>query len=450
MKKTFYSISILLIILISSCEKFLDNDPPVQDIVSQKVFNNEESANAAVVGLYSRMTARNNDAMNGFLSIFTGLAGDEIWNTSTNASYDAFKNNAILDNNTVINSNLWTPLYNYIYHANTIIEHLNKSNAITAETKNRLLGEMYFIRAILNFYLVNLFGDIPLILTADYELNRYAQKSNQEEVYKQITNDLLIAKDLLLEPYTNTERIRPNKHAAKALLARIYLYTKKYELAITEATDIIQSGTYQLEINLSNTFLPTSKEAILQLYPTNTAYNTAEGFAFIPTNATARPALSFYRRVTNGFEPGDMRKVSWIDTRILSGISYSYPSKYKVRANTIKSEYNTVIRLAEMYLIRAESNLNLGNTKDAIRDLNIIRSRAGISALDENIPKDDCFTTMMNERQNEFFAEWGHRWLDLKRWNMIDQEIPKTKTGWESSDSLFPIPYDEFVYNPYL
>ncbi|RZM19474.1 MAG: RagB/SusD family nutrient uptake outer membrane protein, partial [Pedobacter sp.] len=445
MKKTLYLISILLIILISSCEKFLDNDPPVQDIVSQKVFNNEESANAAVVGLYSRMTARNNDAMNGFLSIFIGLAGDEIWNTSTNASYDAFKNNAVLDNNTVINANLWTPLYNYIYHANTIIEHLNKSNAITAETKNRLLGEMYFTRAILHFYLVNLFGDIPLILTADYELNRYAQKSNQEEVYKQITDDLLLAKDLLPEPYTNTERIRPNKHAAKALLARIYLYTKKYELAVTEATDVIQSGTYQLESNLSNTFLPTSKEAIWQLYPTNTAYNTAEGFAFIPTNATVRPALSFYPRITNGFESGDKRKVSWTDTRILSGISYSYPSKYKVRANTVKSEYNTVIRLAELYLIRAESNLNLDHTTDAVIDLNTIRSRAGLSAIDKNLSISGCFDAIIMERQNEFFSEWGHRWLDLKRWKLIDQEIPKTKSGWQPANALFPIPFNEFI-----
>ncbi|WP_313491956.1 MULTISPECIES: RagB/SusD family nutrient uptake outer membrane protein [Sphingobacterium] len=450
MKKTFYSINILLILLATSCEKFLDNDPPVQDIVSQKVFNNEESANAAVVGLFSRMTARNNDAMNGFLSIFTGLAGDEIWNTSTNASYDAFKNNAILDNNSVIKANVWTPLYNYIYHANIIIEQLNKSNIITGELKNRLLGEMYFTRSILHFYLINLFGDIPLILTTDYELNRYAQKSNQEEVYKQITNDLLLAKDLLPESYTNTERIRPNKHAAKALLARIYLYTKKYELAIVEATDVIQSGTYQLDSDLSNSFLPTSKEAIWQLYPTNTAYNTAEGFAFIPTNATARPAISFYPRVTNGFEPNDKRKIGWTDTRTVSGVSYTYPSKYKIRINTEKSEYNTVLRLAELYLVRAEAKLNLDHIVDAIRDLNIIRSRAGISALDESISKNECFTAMIKERQNELFAEWGHRWLDLKRWNMIDQEIPKTKTGWESSDSFFPIPYDEFIYNPYL
>ncbi|MBL7706822.1 MAG: RagB/SusD family nutrient uptake outer membrane protein [Taibaiella sp.] len=450
MRNLIYFFGTVLFLPIVSCEKFLDIDPPVQEIVSEKVFSNIENATSAVVGLYSRMTSRNNDGMNGFLSIYTGLASDEIWNTSVNSSFDPFKNNAILDNNSVIVSNVWNPMYNYIFQTNKIIEQLSESKMLAIDERQRLLGEMYFTRALLHFYLLNLFGDIPLILTSDYQLNRFATRNSTDEIYKQIILDLSTSIDLLPETYPNLERIRPNKFAAKAFLARVYLYTKQYDKAILEASDVINTNSYKLEANLSNVFLPTSKEAIWQLFSTNTAYNTAEGFAFIPNNATTRPAFSFYQRVIDGFGSGDKRKSEWTSTRIISNVTYIYPTKYKIRSNATKTEYNTVFRLAEQYLIRAEAYLYSDEVKNGIKDINTLRSRAGTNLMDENLSKDQAIQMLIQENQNEFFAEWGHRWLDLKRWGIINEEMLKTKPGWLSTSAYFLIPATEFIQNPNL
>lgn len=152
-----FILSITAINLVA-CESFLDIDAPLQEITAYEVFDSEQTAESAVIGLYSRMTSINNYAMNGFLSIYMGLASDEIWNTAANATFDVFKNNAILPTTSVISGSAWSPSYYYLYHANAVMEGLQNSNGISVEIKRSLEGEMYFSRALVNFYLVNLFG----------------------------------------------------------------------------------------------------------------------------------------------------------------------------------------------------------------------------------------------------------------------------------------------------
>src|SRR5690606_24169533 len=234
---TLYIILALLLLNFASCEKFLDIDSPVQEITTDDVFSSDQTAEAAVVGLYSRMTATNNRAMNGFFSLYVGLAADEIWNTAPNSTFDLFRTNAILSTTSVIITSGWTPLYNYIYHANTVIEKLQNSTSVTPSTKEYLMGEMFFTRALAYFYLINFFGEVPLVLTADYKQNRLKGKSSTTEIYAKIVDDLLLAEKLIPSEYISEERIRPNNYAVKALLARVYLYNKDYENSELKATE---------------------------------------------------------------------------------------------------------------------------------------------------------------------------------------------------------------------
>jgi hypothetical protein len=112
-----------------------------------------------------------------------------------------------------------------------------------------------------------------------------------------------------------------------------------------------------------------------------------------------------------------------------------------------------VFRLAEQYLIRAEARAQQDNLIEAISDLDVLRNRAGISLIKNTTPgisKTNLLLAIEKERQVELFAEWGHRWLDLKRTNRADIVLAPTKSKWSKDDTLYPIPTSEFNKNPRL
>src|SRR5690606_10872384 len=117
-----------------------------------------------------------------------------------------------------------------------------------------------------HFYLVNLFGDIPYITGVDYRANTVVNRMDTAEVYAHIIEDLKQSKTSLGEAYTTGERIRANRFAASALLARVYLYTEQWQLAETEATEIINQSIYNL-LPLNEVFLKNNQEAIWQFKP---------------------------------------------------------------------------------------------------------------------------------------------------------------------------------------
>ncbi|MBE8721566.1 RagB/SusD family nutrient uptake outer membrane protein [Sphingobacterium pedocola] len=441
----------ILLLQAVACESFLAVDPPVQDIMAVEVFSSKRTAESAIIGMYSRMTTSNNHALNGFMSLYMGLAADEFANTAVNATFDVYKNNAILGSTASVLGSAWAPLYNYMYHANAIIDGLQKSTGIALADRQALLGEAYFVRGLVNFYLANLFGPVPLVLDTDYEKNRVLAKSSLDDLYDQVESDLLQAETLLSTDYPDNTRIRPNVYAAKALLARVYLYRENYPAAVLRASEIIEnSELYTLAYEFDEVFLSDSKEAIWQLFPVNVSYNSAEGLAFIPSSATARPPHALYGGLLQDFDEGDKRVANWTQQRTLAGITYTYPFKYKIRANTTKTEYNTVFRLAEQYLIRAEARLNMEQVDLAVSDINMLRRRANVLEYPEDMDAQQVMKAIIKERRTEFFAEWGHRWLDLKRWGIIDEEMLRTKPDWKGDNLLLPIPEAELLRNPSL
>lgn len=448
-----YLLAIFCCAILNSCKKFIQISPPVDQLTTSTVFSTDESATAAIRGLYSEIMKNNNYIGNGAMSVFAGLSADEITRTSVNPGEDAYTNNAIPVNSFALITNIWQKGYYHIYQANAILENLNLSNSVSTDLKKQLTGEAKFIRALFHFYLTNLFGSVPVATTSDYKVNSTIIRSDTSTVYSQIITDLIDAQNLLSVNYPTLEKVRVNKWGATALLARVYLYKKDWTNAEREASALINSGTYQLA-NLNNVFLPNSPEAILQFIPAITQiFNTSEAASFIPALSVARPNYRLTTYLLNAIEPGDQRKISWMKSTTVNSILYFYAHKYKVRtgaAGAAKAEYNMVLRLGEQYLLRAEARAQQNSISGAQTDLNIIRNRAGLPNTTAN-NKASLLLAIENERQVELFCEWGHRWFDLKRTGRADIVLGVAKTpNWQSTDALYPIPQNEILNNPAL
>jgi starch-binding outer membrane protein, SusD/RagB family len=452
--KSSYKALLILMLVYSNngCKKFVTVDPPITQLVTSSVFENDQTATAAMNGIYSFMESDAGFSNGGNTSIgfLGGLSADELTNYSSFPEPIQFYQNAISKNNTVLYSSLWQQPYQCIYDANAVLEGLAGSTGVSSGIKQELNGEARFIRAFCNFYLTNLFGDIPLINTTDYKTNALAFRTSRSAVYQQIITDLTEAQGMLAPDYSfsNGERVKPNAWAAAALLARAYLYTGDWKDAEAEATMIInQSSLFGLSSDLNQVFLKNSPEAIWQLMPNIPGNNTLEGTVYILTSPPAYAALS--PQLVDAFEAGDLRKENWIADTTFDLTTYYYAFKYKVKESSDLSEYSMVLRLAEQYLIRAEARTYLNNPAGAASDINTIRNRAGLG----NITVTDqpgLLKAIQQERQVELFTEWGHRWLDLIRTGQATAILGPIKTDWQASDTLYPIPQGEIQRDPNL
>ncbi|MCY1662577.1 RagB/SusD family nutrient uptake outer membrane protein [Chryseobacterium sp. SL1] len=453
MKPALYPIIFLFIFAINSCKKAVDVDLPINKITSPNVFADDKTATAAVLGLYSKMAATAGTFSNGTTSIYLGLASDELKYMGTASEILAFNTNIISADNGLLYSNFWTDPYKIIYQANACIEGLNSSSAVTNEVKKQLLGEAYFVRAFCYWYLQNVFGDVPLLLSSDYQTNAQSSRNTSLQVTSQIIQDLEAARSMLSKSYPTSSKLRPNYYVATALLSRVYLKVENWKGADETAGEIIGSGAYSLETDLSKCFLIGSKEALWQLaIPDAQIINTIEGNRFIPVSSvTVVPNYVLTPSLLSAFEGGDLRRTNWVGTKTVSGVSYQYPYKYKVRSNAVKSEHCIVFRLPELYLNRAEARCHLNNLPGALSDLNEIKKRANPSGQPfSNTTQSVVESAISKEKRIEFFAEWGMRWFDLVRTGQIEQVISTEKTTWTSKAKLFPIPSAEIQLNPNL
>lgn len=445
---------ILAVVMVSSCTKFVEIDPPRTALERGTVFANEETAEAAVRGLYFTLTGGSTwssfTSGIGSVTFLSALSADETVNVSSSSEYNLFNNNTILSTTLTV-SNLWDRMYRVIYQTNAVIEGVNNSTELSLGLKKQYEGEAKVIRAFCHFYLANLWGDVALILTTDYRINNAAGRTAVADVYEQVITDLTDAQNLLQASYNtgSIERVRIDWGVATALLARAYLYAGDWENAEIQATNCINAGPYTLQSDLDNVFLKGSDEAIWQL--SNDKNNTGDATAFNKnTNVVLRHDLVI------SFEPGDKRSINWIGNLTVGGETLYYPYKYKAYSTSPVTEYQMVFRLAEQYLIRAEARIQIpGKISDGIADLNILRDRARadattevpdpLPALSTTLSKEDALAVVEQERRIELFTEWGHRWFDIKRTGRVDAILGALKPGWTSTAALYPIPQNQIL-----
>jgi hypothetical protein len=439
---------------LTSCTKLIEipSNPPSK-VPQEVLFADSAGIMSAWAGIYTGFNPTQQNFYSSGITILTGLAGDEITTSPSALQSDvAIQNNDILSTEGRMSS-LWREAYANLFRINSCLENIQGTNAISEKLKNQLIGEAKFARAYTYFYLVNLYGGVPIITGTDYVANQRVPRSTADAVYELIMSDLTEARGLLLDNYPSEGRARPNKMVAAALLARVYLYRGQWNNAELAANDVITSGAYSL-VPLSSIYLKDSNEAIWQLPSNGTFSQTAEAFNFIPAPWNSYPDYILSSNLE--FESGDFRQTEWTGTLTVMGTPYIYPAKYKQRdlpANGAPAEDLVMFRLSEMYLIRAEARAHQEKNSDAIADLNQIRnpSRVGLPVYNGPATSVAIIAAILKERRVEFFCEGGHRWNDLKRTGTIDQVLGAEKpANWQSTDALFPVPNEQRVLNPFL
>ncbi|UGU18104.1 RagB/SusD family nutrient uptake outer membrane protein [Sinomicrobium kalidii] len=429
--------------LIYSCEEMIKIPEPSTEVTANRIFSDSTLALQATLNLYASLGTFETNFISR-VALYTG----EVTSTSTSSLYADFINNNLQTDNSYV-LNVWRALYNVIYQANAALEGLSTASAFSDQLRNRLIGESRFIRAYCYFYLVNIFGDVPLILDTSVDQTAIAPREKSGTIYTQITDDLEQAIELL-SVYPDEEKTRADKMAANALLSRVFLYLEDWEQALFYATEVINSEYLDELPPLEDVFIKNGDEAILQLWR-ESGYSHLSAMV-PPSSESSVPTILLPPQFIDSFDEGDMRKNLWTGTRAIDENIYAYPAKYKLRGTTTgnSAEYTMLLRLAEQYLIRAEANIRLNNYDAATGDLNVIRNRAGLPDIVLTGDQLQGMNQVAIERERELFTENGLHFFDLKRWQTINEVMPKRKPNWQEFMALYPIPRTERDKNPLL
>ncbi len=370
-------------------------------------------------------------------------------------------------------SRWYTTLYKGIRRTNVVVE-LIKPIAMEQNLKNRLIGEARFLRAMFYFDLVRAFGDVPMVLGLNPE--RRIKRTPANIIYEQvIIPDLLFAAENLPITYTQSDKGRATRGAAKALLAKVYLYRKDFLNAEKFALEVINSGVYGLESDFSKVFSKQGEygsESVFEIGAVGVEsadlggnqYANTQGVRGTPNRGWGfnRPSLDLIA----SFEPNDPRLQATVIFlgETLDGIKIfgdggtpdstfsadrsklleieTYNQKVWVPGNTPVEQWDynkRVIRYAEVLLIASEASNENNKTSQALQFLNQIRQRVGLNNITET-DKDKLRDLIMNERRHELALE-EQRFYDLLRTGKAQQVLGKL--GFQPKHALFPIPQSE-------
>ena len=437
---------ILASMVLVACDKDLELAP--EDILTQDVaFSNETTTRGVLTGVYS--TAQQDDVLNGTPQLMGEWQSDNVDFVGSFPTFNQIKLYTTLSDNTSI-AGIWDDSYETIGGANLVIKNapLVEDPNFTEEEKNEVVAEAKFIRALVYFNISNLFSQplqvaggstlaVPLVTEPFEGEVMYPERATLAEVQAQVEADLLEAIPFL----SDGDRSRASVGAAKALLARLYLYQEKWAEAADYANQVIQDPNYVLANDYAfyNTL---SSEFVFTLV--NTAadgQDSGEGFSGLsnPTPA-GRGDAPYSDNLIAAFEEeaGDLRYTELTQTGADAlGTVRPFSAKFPEAINN--SDNAPVIRVTEMYLTRAEANFRAGTTvgDSPLNDINTLRARAGLSAL-ASVDLDQ----ILNERRKELCFE-GHRRMDLLR-NSLSLRRPGMANEAESAPgqpkTIFPIP----------
>lgn len=441
-----------------SCDKLIEIPSSPSSMTQEEQYSDSLTTLSAVTGVYAINNGGPGFAYNDArLTYLTGFSADELSSTLINDNQQ-FYNYTITPLNAGPNS-LWSSAYKAIYQVNAVIENVDGNNRLTQTFQNQVIGEMKVVRALYYFNLVNMFGAVPLVTSSDYATTSKLPRSAVEKVYSLILSDLQESSTLLSPNYPSAGRARPNLYTAKALQAKVNLYLQNWQEAYNQADSIIRLGGYSLvSSGLSNVFLNGSSEAIWQL-PGTLAFSNGvpDATTFVPYSAVVAASYRITPFLIDAFEQNDQRKIDWIGVQNIptngEDQTVYYPFKYKHRLSSeTPAEDQMVFRLAEMYLIRAEAAAHLNQLDEAIADVNVLRSRAGLSQplAAAGLSQTEVLDIILHERQVELFCEWGNRWYDLKRTGKAAEILGAEKTGFSESALLYPVPKQQIDLNTAL
>ena len=441
-----------------SCKKLIQIPPnPPTQITREQAFADSATAISAVAAVYSYTPGGHGlPYEDGLFILATSLSGHEVAFTGSGEDYSQFYSYNVTPINNEIGS-LWATPYSEIYQINDILGNITNNNNLSASFIKQITGEMKVVRAFCYFNMVNLFGGVPLVTTTDYATNAQSPRASASEIYAQILADLNDAVKKLPASYPSTGHARPNLYTAIALQAKVHLYQGQWQAAYNEADSVIRSGLYDITTTpLSDVFLDGSAEAIWQV-PIEDAYGgSGDALDFIPYSSDQTPNFVVTDSLLNQFEAGDMRLANWMGVNVVNGQNVYYPAKYKDKSPTSPPTDYMMIRLGEIYLVRAEAAAQLNNLNGALADVNTIRQRAGLGTSTADATSQAAvLAAVRKERRTELFTEWGSRWFDLNR-TVNDTkypasgQAPQVLAGWQANDALYPLPQAQIQLNSHL
>ncbi|WP_415222634.1 RagB/SusD family nutrient uptake outer membrane protein [Psychroserpens sp.] len=431
MKKIIFIMVILCTAL--SCD-VLDVEPQ-NSISAEEAFKTKEDIDKGILGAYASFQSLSYYGRT--FGLFSDLAADNLSHplAATASSYAEVNNNNILPENGSVDG-IWSLAYDGINVANNVIDKVPTIADMTEQERNEALAELYFIRALNHFNLLNYFGGVPIKVVPTVGVtNLDAPRNSVEEVYSQIINDLNFAVEFL--PVSGV-KIRASNAAAKGLLAKVYLYKQDYALAIELASDVITNGGYTLPPNYSDVFADDeSSESIFEIAFTQLERNRIAEYNF-PQSLNGRREVEPSQDLLDAYGADDER----FDGSIAFEGDKAYAIKYDDLS--LGADNYIILRLADLYLIRAEAEASLAapNVVSVQFDINQIRGRAGLQpTMESSIPQ--LIRIIEDERRLEFAFE-GQRWFDLVRTDRAIVLLPNVNSP---NQTLFPIPLDEIQTN---
>jgi len=442
MKKFIY-IFLVGTLSFTACEDYLKQEP-VDIITDDQVIIDAASAEAAILGVYSRMQTAG--MFGNQLITDPGVLSDELTHSGSFPSIAEMDDNNVTAANATIDD-VWQQAYTTIFQANNIIELLEGGETdipdLSEEDKNYIIGEARFCRALAHFQLTNLWGDVPLVTTTDLAANSSISRTAASQVRQFVITEAAEAATVLQGVSYGDDnadgQFRATEWAAKALQARALLYDGQVTQAGTVANDIIENGPFELASSYSSLFGggPIKNDEIIFGFFYSALDQNGLPFQFLPSGrfefAVSPQLLAAYS--ANG--PDETRDLVAVNES--DGAGRYYVNKYKDIATG--TDGVIVFRLAEMYLIRAEAN---AGTASALADINTLRSRAGATPA-TSASLDD----ILNERFVELAFE-GHRWYDLRRTNNLVSVMSNINSDVTANDGLLPVPQRDIQQNPNL
>lgn len=429
---------IALVLSATGCKKYLETKP-VNAVSDLDPITDKISAETALRGVYRQLASANYYGET-FVTLGYFPSGD-IKNLTTGGAANLVNINFRSDE--VLFNSAWNAIYNTINRANHVISKIGNvaDPLLTQALKDKYTGEAKFIRALAYFDLARAWGGVQLILEPTTNLvNRpQIERSTLNQTYDQVLKDLQDAEQVLPD---GLNRIRATKRTVWALRARLHLYRKEWQLAEDYASKLIANTTdYTLVKPFSAWFKNNAiatPESILELEYSASNPSAIRAQMQHPTNGgTYRyaPNDKFVQLLNDAAKSGGrsalINKVTQGSTTIWFGDLY-----YRLPA----TDPAYILRIAEMYLIRAEARAQLTKLTPALDDLNKVRDRAGV-ANSTATTQDDILLAIENERRVEFAFE-AHRWFDLARTKRAKAvlEALDANTKVEDYELVFPIP----------
>lgn len=440
--------------LMASCKKYI-NEAPIDTPTDATFWTSESAAESGLAGAYGLLRTAVTNQSSFFVfgdataNEFNFSATGNWWNLQTIETDGNFNFNYV----PYLEGSLqnWTDFYQVIAQCNLIIAKVPgiPASGFTDDektTKNNIIGQAYFLRGYCYYYISQVWGQ-PVIVTKNYTDPINAQpvpRSTTQAGYDQAIADAKTASSLLKFGYSNAANIavQANKGSALTLLAKAYMWEKKYDLAAVAADSVLltaktKGGGYKLEAGATygNIFKGHNAESIFEL---NMIYSpnqneAQDGFGGVFSVFLSAPVVfgksndnwylnttlisSLYGKSAKGAGPDLRVNATFYGLKTqnplmikYSNVIYGQPAD---ETSPFISNNLVIFRLADVYLLRAEAALSLGDQSTAVADVNIIRVRAGLEPLSSVTLYD-----IMDERGREFFGE-GSWYFDLYRTGLL-------------------------------